>query len=252
MSQRGDFRGRGRGSPERGGGGGERGGPPSRGGGGGGGPPRGRGGGPGGFGGGRRRGGPPAIFASGVPPRVDPRLAASKSAVKANLQVTPYDPSHPLRPGYGTLGTEVILRANFFPVTIPNRPIYEYKVKFSPAPPSKLKGRCYELLEQSAVFRPHVDYIAHDRGARLVAAKPLPQPLAVPIKFIEDGMTAPLPNAKIYTMSIIANGELDTSGLQKYISAFSTLCSAAERARQIRECRPHFARLRSASGDFGA
>jgi eukaryotic translation initiation factor 2C len=143
-------------------------------------------------------------------------LATAPAAAAANLAAGPYNPRHPLRPGYGTLGTEVILRANFFPVTIPKGPIFEYTVGIEPALPNKLKGRLFQLLEQSTAFKPHVNYIAHDRGARLVAAKKLPQPLDVRITFIEDGMSAPAPNAREYTVSIVANGELETSGLQKY------------------------------------
>jgi eukaryotic translation initiation factor 2C len=61
-----------------------------------------------------------------------------------------------------------------------------------------------------------VEYIAHDRGARLVAAKKLPQPLVIPIKFSEEGFPAPLPDAKTYAMTIKENGELEMTTLQKY------------------------------------
>jgi eukaryotic translation initiation factor 2C len=177
--------------------------------------PRGRGGGPGGFGGGRGRGGPPQIFSAGVPPRPDARLASSEEAVKKNLKAAPYNPRNPLRPGYGTLGTEVILRANFFPITLPKGPIYEYTVEMEPKPLNKMKARLFQLLEKDPGFAPHVGYIAHDRGARLVAAKQLPQPLSVQVQFIEEGFTAPHPDAKTYTITIKANGELETSELQK-------------------------------------
>jgi eukaryotic translation initiation factor 2C len=223
MSQRSDTRGRGRGGELGGGGGGGRDGGQSRGAGAGseraprsavdGGLPRGGGG----FGGGRGRGGPPAIFAAGVPPRVDPRLASAPAAAAANLAAGAYSPDHPLRPGYGTLGTEVILRANFFPVTIPKGPIFEYTVGIEPTMPKELKGRLFQLLDHSVEFKPYVDYIAHDCSARLVAAKKLPQPLNVRITFIEEGRAVALPNAKKYTVSIAAIGELETSGLQKYL-----------------------------------
>jgi eukaryotic translation initiation factor 2C len=152
-----------------------------------------------------------------VPPRVDPRLASAPAAAAANLYAGPYNPRHPLRPGYGALGTEVILRANLFPVTIPKGPIFEYAVGIEPAIPNMLKARLFQLLEQSVAFQPHVNYIAHDRGARLVASKKLPQPLDVRITFIEEGMAVVNPNAREYTVSIVAISELETSGLQKYV-----------------------------------
>jgi eukaryotic translation initiation factor 2C len=127
--------GRGEGSGFRGGGGG---------GGGGGSGFRGGGGDRGGFGGGRGRGGPPQIFAAGTPPRPDERLVASAAAVAANLKAAvPYNPRHPLRPSFGTLGTEVILRANFFPIKMPKGPIYEYSVEIEPKAMNKMKGRLF-------------------------------------------------------------------------------------------------------------
>jgi hypothetical protein len=220
MSQRGGIRGRGRGSgPGRGGG---RGGSRSNGGDGSGGSPRDESGRPphggGGLGGGRGRGGPPAIHAAGASPRIDPRLASVPAAEATDLAAEPYNPRHPLRPGYGTLGTEVILRANFFPITIPKRPILEYTVSIEPAAGSrKLKTRLFQLLEQNVAFQPHINYTAHDHSARLVASQRLPQPLDVRITFIGEGMTVALPNAREYTVSIVANGKLETSELQKYV-----------------------------------
>jgi eukaryotic translation initiation factor 2C len=229
MSQQGGQRGgnRGRGAPRGRGGGpdsgagrgrgdsggsGFRGGP--RGGGGGGGRGGGRGGGgPGGFYG---RGGPPQIFAAGVPPRPDDRLSSLGNAVQANLKNQgKYNPRHPLRPGFGTLGQEVILRANFFPVTVPKGPIYEYTVEIEPKVINKLKPRMFQLLEQSPTFKSHVPYIAHDRGARMVAARELPQPLNVQIVFFEDGMSPTAADNKTYSVTITANGQIETSGLQR-------------------------------------
>jgi eukaryotic translation initiation factor 2C len=140
------------------------------------------------------------------------------AAEATDLAAEPYNPRHPLRPGYGTLGTEVILRANFFPITIPKRPILEYTVSIEPAAGSrKLKTRLFQLLEQNVAFQPHINYTAHDHSARLVASQRLPQPLDVRITFIGEGMTVALPNAREYTVSIVANGKLETSELQKYV-----------------------------------
>lgn len=220
MSNRGNPRG---GAPTRGrgefrGGGPPRGGPPG-GGGRGGGPGRGdfgRGGARGGFGGGGRgRGGPPQIYAADVPPRIDPRLLAADGAV-ASFKTVPFDPAHPLRPGFGTLGQPVVLRANFFPITFLQTPIYEYKAVITPTTDiQRLKTRIFQLLEASPEFRPHVAYTAHDRSERIVAAKKLPQPLSAAITFFEEGQAGPEPNARVYTLNITHVGEDDPTGLTK-------------------------------------
>jgi eukaryotic translation initiation factor 2C len=115
---------------------------------------------------------------------------------------------------------------------MPKGPIYEYSVEIEPKTMNKMKGRLFQLLEQHPTFAPHVEYIAHDRGARLVAAKKLPQPLVIPIKFSEEGFPAPLPDAKTYTMTIKENGELEMATLQKYAITDWFCCSCV-----LMECR---------------
>jgi eukaryotic translation initiation factor 2C len=51
-------------------------------------------------------------------------------------------PERPLRPEYGTVGKDVTLRANFFPVQVPQGPIYDYNLEISPTTDlSRLKAR---------------------------------------------------------------------------------------------------------------
>ncbi|KAF8804178.1 argonaute-like protein [Phlegmacium glaucopus] len=186
---------------------------------------RGRGGGGGrgfdGGGGGRGRGGfgGPVIFAENVPAQVPPRLSP------ANLQkhITGFKsckvrPERPLRPGYGTVGTEVTLRANFFAVKVPQGPIYDYTVEISPTTDlNRLKARIFELLELSPLCQPHLPYIAHDRSQRLVSARKLPQPLDIQIPFYDDHQDGPSPKSKIYTLSIVLQRELDPRQLTRYM-----------------------------------
>ena len=123
-----------------------RGGPPR-----GGGPSRGRVGPPGrgGYGGGRGGGGPrggaptgPLIFKDSIPARVPDRLSdpplnslisSFNSLRVSGNRVSVASPERPLRPGFGTLGIKIILRANFFPLRISkNIPhYYDYVVSIS-------------------------------------------------------------------------------------------------------------------------
>ena len=237
MSGRGD-RGRGRGAPRgrgdapRGAGppqGAQRGGspsqgargstPPSRG------PPPGGRGAPGGFRG-QPRGGAPV---SAAPPRpvaapplgpatVDARISTIAQGVEAFKKV-PKAPEHPLRPGFGTAGVPIVVRANFFALKFAkNLIIHEYKITITPTTGvARLKGRIIECLEQSPQYAQYKPFVAHDKSERMVAARALPQPLVVEVTFIEEGETAAQANAKKYRVEISKTGELDTNDLTKYV-----------------------------------
>ncbi|KAJ3879731.1 argonaute-like protein [Lentinula edodes] len=212
MSQRG-FQQRGRGGGDQRGGGGGRGGYQDRGRGGGGG---GRGG--GGRGGGRGGFSGPVIFKGAT--QVDQRLSHKEndlSLVKAFNSLQIKDPSRPLRPGYGTLGTPITLRTNFFPVRLPKAPVYDYSVDISPKTDiNRLKIRIFTLLEQLPDCKPFLPHIAHDRSARLVSAKRLPQPLNFIVPFYEEG-ASPSRVTTTYTVSVTFTRELDPTQLTQYM-----------------------------------
>lgn len=225
-----------RGNPRQYGGGGGDGGYRGRGNGGGGGPPhrggRGRAGGGGGFnapspgrgfdrrdaqqGGG---GGGSVIFAESTPAQIPARLSDPiQRQLVASFKSLKVSPDRPLRPGYGTVGTPITLRANFFPVKVPKGPVYDYTVEIHPKTDiNRLKVRIFQLLEESAQCRPHVSHIAHDRSQRLVSARKLPQPLDISFPFLEEGEQQPRPNATVYTVSIRFDRELDTGRLIQHV-----------------------------------
>ncbi|KAG6900095.1 hypothetical protein C0993_002943 [Termitomyces sp. T159_Od127] len=166
------------------------------------------------------RGGGPVIYAEDTPANIPPRLddASHASLVKAfkSLKVIA---DRPLRPGYGTLGTPITLRANFFPVKLPKGPFYDYVVDISPKTDiNRIKARIFELLEQSTIIRPHLPYIAHDRSQRLVSAKKLPQPMDIQVPFFESPDKSPKPGAKVYMINIKFERELNLARLTDYMS----------------------------------
>ncbi|KAJ7747641.1 argonaute-like protein [Mycena maculata] len=205
MSQRGQ-RGRGRGG-DRGqagrGGGQPRGGPPTSGSGPrGGGPPRG-----------------PVIFAENITANIPPRLSNdSHDDLMNSLKTVEADPERPLRPGYGTLGKAITLRANFFAVRVPAGPIFDYTVETHPKPDKDRQSRIFFLLEQSPICQPLLGYIAHDRSKRLVSARELAQPLDISVQYYEDGEAAPREGATTYTVSIKFEKELDIASLTNYVN----------------------------------
>ncbi|THH13717.1 hypothetical protein EW146_g6540, partial [Bondarzewia mesenterica] len=242
MSNRGGDRGRGRGGPPGGRGGGSSGrGSPApqggdrgrgRGGGHGGG---GRGGGDRGGGGGGRGGGRgfaprgrgasydhlPLIFDPhpGQRPTPDVRITAADGLLQ-RLGSLPRTPEHPVRPGYGTLGRAIILRANFFPVKISAKSWFEYSVKISPDPKSqkaRVKRRILDLFEQSAEGAPYRNHIVHDGSQRLVSARKLPQPLSGTVRFFEQDESGPREKADQYTVDIEFGKELPVAPLLQHI-----------------------------------
>ncbi|KAF7986868.1 hypothetical protein HWV62_12604 [Athelia sp. TMB] len=219
VSRRGGFQGQG----NRGGGGRgpPRGGPTF-----GGGPRGGRGGGGGGFrGGGPPQSNAPLIFAENRPAQIDARLAdPGLNRLVASFKDLAVKNDKVLRPGFGTLGKAITLRANFFAVRVPKGPIYEYRVAMNPkADVKNIRARLFDLLENSAQCAPHMGYIAHDRSERLVSKKELPQPLDITIPFYDEGLSGPQPGGSVYTVSIEYSGTLDPDELNRFQEGKSAL-----------------------------
>ena len=165
---------------------------------------------------GRGFGGPgPAIFARNIPAHVPDRLStANLRQLITGFESMTVKSDRPLRPGYGTVGRTITLRANFFAVKVPQRPIYDYAVEISPKEDvTRVKARIFQLLEISSLGREHLPYIAHDRSQRLVSAHKLPQPLNIKIPYYDNDQDGPSHDAKIYTLSITFQRELDSNQL---------------------------------------
>ncbi|PFH47142.1 hypothetical protein AMATHDRAFT_7043 [Amanita thiersii Skay4041] len=254
MGDRGYGRGRGRGGgggPQRGsgfGGGGRgggggyggRGGPPARGGG--------RGGPPG-----AGRGGGPTIYAETTPAQLPTRLTDnSQQQLIQTFKSVSYQPERPLRPGFGTLGTRILLRANFFAVRLPKGPYYEYAVVVTevrgakggakggkgkgkgkaPAPAggggaeeeeedgnvkAGVKRRVFELLELEPSFQQFLPSVAHDNSQRLVSAKKLPEPLEISVRYMDEDEKKPRQDAATYNVSIRFTGTIDLNEIMRNV-----------------------------------
>ncbi|GBE85375.1 Piwi-domain-containing protein [Sparassis crispa] len=124
----------------------------------------------------------------------------------------------PMRPGWGTLGTEMKVRVNSFAVKILKNIVYDYHVAITPYKVGAgRRARIFQILESNPIYAPHVRYIAHDSSQRLVSATKLPQPLSIPVPYVEEGQTAPLPNALVFTVEIRLIRELDMRELNAYM-----------------------------------
>ncbi|OCH91556.1 Piwi-domain-containing protein [Obba rivulosa] len=174
----------------------------------------------GGRGGGPPRGGPPQAFAPGIA-RIDSRATRDSDSLVAAFKRLNVSNEMPLRPGYGTLGRPLTLRANFFAVRIPKLPvIYDYDVSIEPATQARAerKRRLFELLEQHPLYAPFVGHVAHDQSRRLVSSKQLPQPFSVTIQHYEEGEDGPRANALTFTVTITLTNELDVAQMDRYVA----------------------------------
>ena len=163
------------------------------------------------------------IFQETVPAQLPARLSdQSSKQLVAKFKDIKASPDKPTRPGYGTAGNPITIRANFFPVKVPQSPIYDYVVQITPSTNmNRIKTRLFDLLEDSPLVQPYLPFLAHGRSQRLVSVAELPQPLDIEIKFIEENETKPAPGANTYTLSISFERELDTCQLTRYVP---TIC----------------------------
>ncbi|KIJ60908.1 hypothetical protein HYDPIDRAFT_31786 [Hydnomerulius pinastri MD-312] len=152
--------------------------------------------------------------------------------------VAQFDPSGvgadgmPLRPDFGTKGKEITLRANYFPVRIQGT-IYQYKVAVTctTAPPAEqtkvtrtVKRRVFQLAEQTEDWKQAgmSNCVAHDSAEKLIAARELPQPLTIHVRFYEEHESAPpSEGGREYTLAISFVSEVDQSILDSSLQGNS-------------------------------
>lgn len=102
---------------------------------------------------------------------------------------------------------------------MPKGPLCEYDVKITPATTvRRLKRRIFQILEQNPEYARYGVGVAHDFGAKLIAARRLPQPLSFQVPFYDDDKSESGPNDKTYTVEIIFIQDLDLTVLANYLA----------------------------------
>lgn len=182
---------------------------------------------------------PRRVFLPDVPAVVDARLQdnTQEQVVTGLRSIRLQDSDLPTRPGFGTVGTPIKLRANFFPIKVPKGPLFEYDVTIAPAVSIKrVKRRIFQLAELTndwgqANMR---GTVAHDHSSKLIAARQLDQPLVITVPFTDEegekpapartqpkgGKKAGKPGGKPveYTLTITFIQQLETQSLLKYVT----------------------------------
>lgn len=125
----------------------------------------------------------------------------------------------PHRAGFGTIGTSIKLRTNFYAVKLPKGAFYEYDVSITPelkTAARRLKKRIFQLLEDTPEFRPHMGYLAHDASTKIISARRLPESLTATFPYFdEDEDGPPAQNLKTYTATVKFVKELNTEDILK-------------------------------------
>ncbi|KIJ43810.1 hypothetical protein M422DRAFT_47658 [Sphaerobolus stellatus SS14] len=189
-----------------------------------------RGGGGGFRGGGRggpRGGGPTGPIIFDTPANFEPRVKQEGDVLVNKLKNLTLSDGEglkpPVRPGYGTKGTEISVRANHFALKVPKGPLYEYKIYYEPGVTLKrVRKRLLQILEDAPEFASYKNIVAHDSSEKLIAGKPLPQPKNNPLEFnvklFDADDAGPDERSKSYKIMIQFTNEINMTNLNAYLN----------------------------------
>lgn len=157
--------------------------------------------------------------------RVENAVIKSREPVSVQgLSIT--GSSLPPRPGYGTSGKAIVLRANYFHMLPnPNQSLYRYAVDFSPVVDSKerIKRRLFEILLDTPTFAAMRTKVATDYSANLVTATKLnlgpDETKIAPIKYTEVDDDPLRPRDQEYKVKIQLSGVHSTTELLEYLAS---------------------------------
>ena len=122
-----------------------------------------------------------------------------------------------VRPGFGSRGAPITLRANMFQLNYPQDvTLYDYAIKVQPNPDSEeidVRKHVVGLFEKSREMSPFQQGIALDGSHRLVAKAPLPNGLSVKVavRLNEGGR----PSDKPYTVTLAGPRQLKSADLAR-------------------------------------
>jgi eukaryotic translation initiation factor 2C len=158
------------------------------------------------------------------PAAVDARLtdASQDTLIAAFKSIRLQSDDLPLRPDFGTTGTQVKLRTNYFPVKVAKHSFFEYDVAINPAAGTairRVRRRIFELAAATPDWTRHGlrGKVAHDHSSKLIAASKLPQPLTIDVLFYDEGEDGPREGGKMYTLTFNFTQELETESLLQFV-----------------------------------
>jgi eukaryotic translation initiation factor 2C len=106
--------------------------------------------------------------------KIEDDVVKAMSSMTLSAVTADGSPRMPRRPGYGTVGRQTWVRANFFPVELPKDAVFMYDVKVDPEVKNKRKRRrLYDILENHEGFKNIAKHTATDYGKIIVSTKAL-------------------------------------------------------------------------------
>jgi len=154
----------------------------------------------------------------------DAQLDAAADEFVRALASTPHQGAFPDRPDFGRRGASTVVRANYFSVDLPTKPLYQYDVDFSPSGKTAgVRARLFELLLASPDFRnlvPNTHSIATDMSKSIVSAHALRLPLAkmvVDLRLHSADQPAG-PDGKSYTATVALVHEFSAQDIREYVA----------------------------------
>ena len=151
------------------------------------------------------------------------RSEVSLSTLSVKDEIRPPD-----REGYGTLGTPIMLRTNYFEVVLPDEevPLFRYNVTVDPAkgPKRKLKRAFQIMLQQVDFLARLAPHVATDFSSMIITTQKLRNgddfgPYDVEIPYFEPEDGTPSPNAPQYRFRITLDKTLSVQQLMQYLSS---------------------------------
>ena len=165
-----------------------------------------------------------SVYAPTQTANLDGRLldGSEEAVVKSLRDIDPDEGEQAFRPDFGVLGKPIHLRANFFPMNVPERPLYEYDVKISPdLKVRQVRRRIFQLLEKTPDWLQHglVNSVAHDHSKKLISTNKLVQPLAIKVPYPEESepkvREGPKPGGRLVKRRRRLRSTLSQSNLSK-------------------------------------
>ena len=166
-----------------------------------------------------RRNVPPEIFPFPAEDSMEPRLSSEEQdGLIERLKTLSPGANRVLRPGWGTLGKEINIRANFFVVKYqPKTVLYDYALTFKPdCKAQAIKARLLELIEKNELS-PFLKEIVHGRAQRIISRSPLTLrfPFSIQKSLNEQNEDGAGNGSPIYTIVIKQPVELRTNDLDE-------------------------------------
>lgn len=164
---------------------------------------------------------------------------------------------HPIRPGYGTRGEEVILFANYLELaTAPDLVLYRYDLQVQPEAKGKKHAQIIKLLLELPEYAAMKDHLVTDFKSTLICRKKLTLTgTEHRIQYRSEGEDDARPSASTYLIFVTDTGSVTVAQLTAFLMSTSVDLTYTDKQPTLQALnifRGHFAKASSARTAIGA